>query len=166
MEQIALTYGGDHAQVQSVLLLTDGHANHGITSKEAIVEEIKKMQEQGLHAVNMEGVPRLRSRGSPRKAAQPQQQRGWFDFLFGRRTPQQQQQPPVLQQQAPPPVLQQQAPAPVQQQQQQVPKLELAEPQTEREASKPTPPGDKVANNSFQLHDQYYYNNDTDHTSV
>ena len=85
MEQIALTYGGDHAQVQSVLLLTDGHANHGITSKDRIVEEMKKMQEQGLHAVSL--VHEFHS--PPRQAAQSLQQRGWFDFLFGRRTPQQ-----------------------------------------------------------------------------
>ena len=52
MQQIALTSGGDNAQVQSVLLLTDGQANRGITSKVGILSEMKKMQEQGLHAVS------------------------------------------------------------------------------------------------------------------
>ena len=54
MEQIALTNGGEKAQVQSVLLLTDGHANHWITSKDGIVAEMKKMQDLGLGAVSAE----------------------------------------------------------------------------------------------------------------
>lgn len=51
MEQVALSQGGERAQVQSVLLLTDGHANHGITSKAMIVQEMKNMQDKGLGAV-------------------------------------------------------------------------------------------------------------------
>lgn len=51
MEQIALTYESEKAQVQSVLLLTDGLANHWITSKDGIISEMKKMQDQGLGAV-------------------------------------------------------------------------------------------------------------------
>ena len=51
MEQIGLTHGGERAQVQSVLLLTDGLANQGISSKEGILAEMKKMQDQGLDAV-------------------------------------------------------------------------------------------------------------------
>ena len=51
MEQIALTNGGEMAQVQSVLLLTDGQANQWISNKEGIVAEMKKMQDQGLGAV-------------------------------------------------------------------------------------------------------------------
>ena len=103
MEQIALTSGGDNAQVQSVLLLTDGLANQGITSKEQILAEMKKMQEQGLHAVSTvsEGMPTYTQPRPPQQ--QSQQQRGWFDFLFGRKSPQQQQVAslPVQQQQAP-----------------------------------------------------------------
>ena len=53
MEQIGLTHGGEKAQVQSVLLLTDGLANQGISSKEGILAEMKKMQDQGLHAVSI-----------------------------------------------------------------------------------------------------------------
>ena len=50
MEQIALTCGGEKAQVQSVLLLTDGLANCWITQKNEIVAE---MQELSLGAVTV-----------------------------------------------------------------------------------------------------------------
>ena len=53
MEQIALTCGGEKAQVQSVLLLTDGLANCWITQKNGIIAEMKKMQELGLGAVTV-----------------------------------------------------------------------------------------------------------------
>ena len=52
MEQIALTQGGEKSQVQSVLLLTDGHANHGLTTAPAITEQMKNMQGKGLGAVS------------------------------------------------------------------------------------------------------------------
>lgn len=51
MEQIALTQAGERAQVQSVLLLTDGHANQGLVSQVDIVREMKNMQDLGLGAV-------------------------------------------------------------------------------------------------------------------
>ena len=53
MEQIALTCGGEKAQVQSVLLLTDGLANCWITQKNGIIAEMRKMQELSLGAVTV-----------------------------------------------------------------------------------------------------------------
>jgi hypothetical protein len=53
MEQIALTQGdAEKAPVQSVLLLTDGHANQGLVSKLHIVQAMKNMQEKGLGALH------------------------------------------------------------------------------------------------------------------
>ena len=43
MEQIAFC-PGEHAQVQSVLLLTDGLANKGIKGKDNILAEMRKLQ--------------------------------------------------------------------------------------------------------------------------
>lgn len=43
MEQIAFC-PGEHAQVQSVLLLTDGLANEGIQGREGILGEMRNMQ--------------------------------------------------------------------------------------------------------------------------
>lgn len=51
MEQIALTQDKKRAQVQSVLLLTDGLANNGLVSQAGIIQEMKKMQDLGLGAV-------------------------------------------------------------------------------------------------------------------
>ena len=158
MEQIALTYGGDTAQVQSVLLLTDGLANQGITSKGGILAEMKKMQEQGLHAVSVVSE----SRPSPLR-----QQRRGLHMLLGRgpRAPPMQQQvapppPPPMQQQVappPPPPMQQQVapppPPPPPMQQQQAPKLLLADdlPQAEAvDATKPIPPGAKVPCSEYE----------------
>ena len=46
MQQIVLTAGRKgRAQVQSVLLLTDGLANEGITGKDGILREMKKLQD-------------------------------------------------------------------------------------------------------------------------
>ena len=50
MEQITLTHGGERTQIQSVLLLSDGLANEGITSKGGILSEMKKMQDQNTPA--------------------------------------------------------------------------------------------------------------------
>ena len=44
MEQIAFCKG-EHAQVQSVLLLTDGLANEGIQGREGILGEMRKIQD-------------------------------------------------------------------------------------------------------------------------
>ena len=43
MEQVAFCTG-EHAQVQSVLLLTDGLANEGIQGKEGILGAMRRMQ--------------------------------------------------------------------------------------------------------------------------
>lgn len=43
MQEIA-SRGGEKAKVSSVLLLTDGLANVGSTSKEAILEEMRKIR--------------------------------------------------------------------------------------------------------------------------
>ena len=43
MEQVAFCQG-EHAQVQSVLLLTDGLANEGIQGKDSILAEMVKLQ--------------------------------------------------------------------------------------------------------------------------
>ena len=46
MQQIGLTAGQKgRAQVQSVLLLTDGLANEGIKSKDGILGEMRKLQD-------------------------------------------------------------------------------------------------------------------------
>ena len=46
MKQIVVTAGDDsRAQVQSVLLLTDGLANEGIKTKEGILGEMRKLQD-------------------------------------------------------------------------------------------------------------------------
>ena len=46
MQQIVLTAGQKgRAQVQSVLLLTDGLANEGIKSKDGILGEMRKLQD-------------------------------------------------------------------------------------------------------------------------
>ncbi len=65
MEQISLTSDGKKAQVQSVLLLTDGIANCWITSKNGIVAEMKKMQDLGIGAVSVEPVYYRRKRSPP-----------------------------------------------------------------------------------------------------
>ena len=79
MEQIGLTHGGEKAQVQSVLLLTDGLANQGISSKEGILAEMKKMQEQGLHAVT---IPQD-STHAPKH--HPQKKKSGLHLLFGKK---------------------------------------------------------------------------------
>ena len=43
MEQVAFCTG-EHAQVQSVLLLTDGLANEGVQGREGILAEMAKLQ--------------------------------------------------------------------------------------------------------------------------
>ena len=58
MEQIAFCKG-EHAQVQSVLLLTDGLANEGIQGREGILGEMRKMQDppvQGGVAQKVSGI--------------------------------------------------------------------------------------------------------------
>ncbi len=87
MEQVALTCGGEKAQVQSVLLLTDGLANNWITTKDGIIAEMKKMQDQGLGAV---AVPT--SHGGNYMQQMPvkkQKQKGFFSIpsAFHRATP-------------------------------------------------------------------------------
>ncbi len=78
MEQVASTYGEERSQVQSVLLLTDGLANHGITNKPGILEQMKKMQNEGLN------LHTLSSKHTPRKAppASASSGSGFFNFLF------------------------------------------------------------------------------------
>jgi len=51
MEQIALTSGKEKAQVQSVLLLTDGLANCGLMTTTQIIEQMNLMQTCGIGAV-------------------------------------------------------------------------------------------------------------------
>ena len=123
MEQVGLTHGGEKAQVQSVLLLTDGLANQGITSKEGILAEMRKMQDQGLHAVAIPGDNAHDSNPFVPIPRAPQHQRRGLHVLFGRNArrqqnqQQQQQQPMQMQQAAPIPQL---PPQPMQQQQQQM----------------------------------------------
>lgn len=124
MEQIGLTHGGEKAQVQSVLLLTDGLANQGITSKEGILAEMRKMQDQGLHAVTIPGDSPYNP--APQISRAPPNQRRGLHLLFGRNARrqqnQQQQQQMQVQQAGPPPIVQQQmAPPPQPMQQQAVP---------------------------------------------
>ena len=45
MEEVAYNSGSKKAKVQSVLLLTDGQANQGVSSKEGILAEMKKLQD-------------------------------------------------------------------------------------------------------------------------
>ena len=45
MEEVAYNSGSNKAKVQSVLLLTDGQANQGVSSKEGILAEMKKLQD-------------------------------------------------------------------------------------------------------------------------
>ena len=75
MEQVALTNGQEKAQIQSVLLLTDGLANHGITSKTGILNVMEQMQKEGLGAVQMPPeIPRQHRRPqirSPRAVGVP-----------------------------------------------------------------------------------------------
>ena len=44
MEEIAYNSGPEKAQVQSVLLLTDGLANQGVTTKDGILAEMMRIQ--------------------------------------------------------------------------------------------------------------------------
>ena len=44
MEEIAYNSGPEKAQVQSVLLLTDGLANQGVTTREGILGEVVRIQ--------------------------------------------------------------------------------------------------------------------------
>lgn len=85
MKQIALTSGGEKAQVQSVLLLTDGLANHGITNRVGIIEQMKKMQSVGLAAV---------------EAAPPPSRRSPFAMFSKSKGKKKRSQPPQMQQQA------------------------------------------------------------------
>lgn len=57
MEQVAQSTS-EKAHVKSVMLLTDGHANSGISSTGGILAEIKKHQEppEGGYMVNVRGI--------------------------------------------------------------------------------------------------------------
>ena len=44
MEEVAYNSGPDKAKVQSVLLLTDGLANQGVTTKDGILAEMMRIQ--------------------------------------------------------------------------------------------------------------------------
>ena len=142
MEQIGLTHGGEKAQVQSVLLLTDGLANQGITSKDGILAEMKKMQDQGLHAVTIPGDSPYNP--APQISRAPPNQRRGLHVLFGRNARRQQNQQqqnivPMQVQQAGPPIVQQQmAPAPQPMQQQVVPPP--PPPQPMQQQAVPPPP--------------------------
>ncbi len=167
MEQVALTSGDDEkAKVQSVLLLTDGLANDGITGTANILNAIKKFQEEGQGA--METYARVAPTGGR------QQQRVVQNIRqFGIRSspaqpppgpppqrPVQQQAPQMpVQQQAPQMPVQQQAPQmqmqqapqmPVQQQAPlSMPKLDVNEEEGAMEVDesepKPKPSGPKVS---------------------
>lgn len=153
MEQIGLTHGGEKAQVQSVLLLTDGLANQGITSKEGILAEMRKMQDQGLHAVAIPSDNAYNSNPFVPIPRAPQHQRRGLHVLFGRNArrqqnqQQQQQQPMQMQQAAPIPQL---PPQPMQQQQQQqmapppppppAQQLVVPQPMQQQQQAVPAPP--------------------------
>ena len=84
MEQVALTNGGEKAQVQSVLLLTDGLANHGITHKAGIIDQMTKMQNEGLGAVSIPSTDRKHMASSKKaSAAPPSSGGGFFASFFG-----------------------------------------------------------------------------------
>lgn len=149
MEQVGLTHGGEKAQVQSVLLLTDGLANQGITSKEGILAEMRKMQDQGLHAVTIPGDNPY-SPAPPASRAPPNQRRGLHQ-LFGRNPRRQQNQqqhaPMQVQQAGPPPTIQLQMappppppPQPMQQQMAPVPMQQQAAPLLMQQQVVPPPP--------------------------
>lgn len=93
MEQVANTKGDEEkGMVQSVLLLTDGLANEGITGTANILNVIKKYQEEGKEAVqayNPPSGPAMRIQQQQVRSA-PQQQPGFFSRLFGRQAPPQQ----------------------------------------------------------------------------
>ncbi len=82
MEQVASTYGEERSQVQSVLLLTDGLANHGITNKPGILEQMKKMQNEGLNLHKLSST--TEKKHTPREAppTNASSGRGVFNFLF------------------------------------------------------------------------------------
>ena len=44
MEEIAYNSGSEKAKVQSVLLLTDGLANQGVTTRDGILAEMMRIQ--------------------------------------------------------------------------------------------------------------------------
>jgi len=69
MEQVALSNGQERGQIQSVLLLTDGLANHGITSKTGILKVMEQMQKEGLEAVQL----------PPERPRPPRQQRRYHN---------------------------------------------------------------------------------------
>ena len=146
MEQIGLTHGGEKAQVQSVLLLTDGLANQGISSKEGILAEMKKMQDQGLHAVSIPQDSPYAPKHPPKK------KKSGLHLLFGKKN--RQPEPVQLKQKLQPAkvvqvAVQQQAgptPTPVPPMQQQA--LVADDPPQAvggaTNATTPTPPGAKV----------------------
>ncbi len=163
MEQVALTSGDDEkAKVQSVLLLTDGLANEGITGTANILNVIKKFQEEGQGAVETYvpvaspplfggRQPRVQNIAAPAKP-------GLFGWLFGNRSSPAQP-PPVLQQQAPQMQMQQAPQMPVQQQAPQIPVQQQAPPsmpkldvneeeeaiEVDESEPKPKPSGPKVS---------------------
>ena len=97
MEQVAVTNGLEKSQVQSVLLLTDGLANHGITHKAGILSRMEKMQNEGLSAVDMfepgQQQFQARQQAAPRPAA-PSNRGGILSYLFNwGRSPEPQQTP-------------------------------------------------------------------------
>ena len=146
MEQIATSKSEEKAKVQSVLLLTDGLANEGITGTANIINQIKKFQVEGMGAVSMGAsggqmfMPQQRRQVRRPPQAQPQGQarQGFFGWLFGNRAPAAPQQP--VQQQAPPQLQQQQQQAPPQLQQQQAPpqlQQQQAPPQLQQQQAPP-----------------------------
>lgn len=151
MEQVALTSGDDEkAKVQSVLLLTDGLANEGITGMANILNVIKKFQEEGQGAVEtyspVSNPPRRQQQQRVQNVRQTRP--GFFGRLFGNQSSSAQPTPPPLQQPGPPPQ-QQQAPQMQQQAPLSMPKLDVNDEEEAMEVDesepKPKPSGPKVS---------------------
>ncbi len=89
MEQIALTSDGEKAQVQSVLLLTDGLANCGTTTEEDIVAEIKNKQDHGIGAVSGGAAKMPPHIPCAAQVPPPSRRDSFFKRLFRSNAPQQ-----------------------------------------------------------------------------
>jgi len=102
MEQVARTKEQEKSQVQSVLLLTDGLANQGITYKSGILDQMEKIQNEGVKAVDLsrgQSVPHSQTRQAPPPAS-PSSRGGILSYLFNwGRSPGAQQTPAEQQQQ-------------------------------------------------------------------
>ncbi|KAI6650539.1 hypothetical protein LOD99_7590 [Oopsacas minuta] len=106
--QMVIERAGDKADVASVLLLTDGHANAGISSQEGILRAMKTPYDMGMMQQQMS--PGLFSNTNIAMPLFPPQQPQMQQHMA---SPQQlQQAPPQQFQQAPPQQLQQAFPAP------------------------------------------------------